>query len=242
MRIRVDPLSPGHAQGRVVTGKGSVAPDPSGPPPVVVVSPGPEPASLDSFRALDRAGRDPSAVILPRPSPDMVRALALAKIPAVRFDQAGALLDGDEVTVDGAEGYLELPAVKEVPVVTAILRDARGHILLLRRSEKVGSFRGFWAGVSGFLEASSPLEQALIEIGEETSLSRSDVRLEREGNRVYARDGARMFVVHPFLFATSRTDIRIDWEHTEFTWVPPSDVPKYRTVPGMDRVFATLGV
>ncbi|GAI08379.1 unnamed protein product, partial [marine sediment metagenome] len=44
-----------------------------------------------------------------------------------------------------------------------------GEILLLRRSERVGSYRGRWAGVSGYIEK-TPDEQAMVEIEEETSL------------------------------------------------------------------------
>ena len=52
-------------------------------------------------------------------------------------------------------------------VVTAFL-IADKKILLLRRSEKVGTHKGKWAAVSGYLEGSEdPLQRAQIEIQEE---------------------------------------------------------------------------
>jgi isopentenyldiphosphate isomerase len=39
-----------------------------------------------------------------------------------------------------------------------------GRILLLRRSSTVRTYRGMWAGVSGSIESSTPLGQAIREI------------------------------------------------------------------------------
>jgi len=52
-------------------------------------------------------------------------------------------------------------------IVTSFLfKD--GKVLLLKRSNKVGSFRGKWAGISGYIENETSLEAALREIKEET--------------------------------------------------------------------------
>ena len=59
--------------------------------------------------------------------------------------------------------------MKEIAVVTCFLTH-RGRILLLKRSDRVGSYRGRWAGVSGYMET-EPDAQALVEIFEETGLA-----------------------------------------------------------------------
>ena len=59
-------------------------------------------------------------------------------------------------------------------VVTCFL-ESDGEILLLRRSQQVGSYHGRWAGVSGYVET-TPDEQALTEITEETSLQPEDLQ------------------------------------------------------------------
>jgi len=49
--------------------------------------------------------------------------------------------------------------MQEAKVVTCFLlrRAAAGdEVLLLRRSQKVGTYRGRWAGVSGYLEEAAP--------------------------------------------------------------------------------------
>ena len=44
------------------------------------------------------------------------------------------------------------------------------RVLLLPRSQEVRTHQGKWAGVSGSIEAASPLDQAVQEIREETGL------------------------------------------------------------------------
>ena len=59
-------------------------------------------------------------------------------------------------------------------VVTAFLALGE-QILLLRRSDRVSTYKGRWAGVSGTVEAGlTPIEQAIQEIEEETGLSTTD--------------------------------------------------------------------
>lgn len=147
---------------------------------------------------------------------------------------------GDSVRIDGGSGLVEISGVTEHPVVTSILVRPDGRILLLKRSERVGSFRGRWAGVSGFLEESDPRRQALKEIREETGIPPSALTPLAEGAPVYSRDGPHLFVVHPFAYLVGSDQVRIDWEHTEFEWVDPGEIGRRPTVPKLDRVWAEL--
>ena len=55
-------------------------------------------------------------------------------------------------------------------IITAFI-EYRGKILLLRRSQKVKTMKGKWAGVSGYIEKSEePVTRAVTEIEEETGL------------------------------------------------------------------------
>lgn len=116
-------------------------------------------------------------------------------------------------------------------MVTSFLERPDGRILLLRRSQHVGSFRGHWAGVSGFLEEPTACAQAVKEVGEETGIAPDSLTLAAEGSPVYARDGSRVYVVTPFRFTVDRPGIHLDWEHTRSEWVRPSAIAGRRTVP-----------
>jgi len=115
-------------------------------------------------------------------------------------------------------------------VVTCFIMHG-GKILLLKRSSSVGSFRGYWAGVSGFLE-SNPLKQAYTEIEEETGLGQADITLVKSGATISAWDEGYEWIVHPFLFElTSAREITLDWENEQFCWIVPEEMADYRTVP-----------
>jgi hypothetical protein len=162
------------------------------------------------------------------------------RIPTIARIDADVLREGEMVEVNGTLGVLHIDGVEEVGVVTSFLERSDGRILLLERSSKVGSFQGHWAGVSGFLEAASPLEQAFREILEETGLTANDIELRSEGAPVLSRDGSHVFVVHPYRFRAVRTDVRLDWEHTRAEWVDPSEIRRRPTVPKLDRAWESV--
>lgn len=130
----------------------------------------------------------------------------------------------------------------EKHVVTCFL-ESDGEILLLRRSQKVGSYQGRWAGVSGYVET-TPDKQALTEISEETGLQPEDLQLLKKGKILTVEDeelGTR-WLVHPYLFhINDRSKIRTDWEHLDSKWISPKDIVNYATVPrlkeALDSVF-----
>lgn len=124
-------------------------------------------------------------------------------------------------------------------VVTCFLQSNQ-RILLLHRSDKVGSYQGKWAGVSGYLEeAEDPLQRARIEIQEEVGLSSAQASLVRSGEplRIFDEQKDNVWIVHPFLFEVHEQNLRLDWEHTESKWIDPDDLRSYETVPGLKDAF-----
>lgn len=132
-------------------------------------------------------------------------------------------------------------------VVTCFLlrhEDGDERIFLVRRSEHVRTYRGAWAGVSGYLEAGvEPLAQAYTELWEETSLDRAAVRLLASGEPLAVANAAAglSWVVHPFLFAILAPDrMRTDWEATATMWVAPDAVTQLATVPRLAETLARV--
>ncbi len=133
----------------------------------------------------------------------------------------------------------------EKHIVTCFL-EHDNKILLLKRSQKVGTYQEQWAGVSGYIETTDD-QQAIIEIKEETGLSKEDVQLLSKGEPLEIIDEVinRKWIVHPYLFhVTDPGKITIDWEHTEAKWIEPHEIILYETVPGLketlDRVIDNL--
>ncbi len=139
------------------------------------------------------------------------------------------------------------PAQSTVPthVVTCfVLRRDRGHdeLLLVRRSERVRTYRGLWAGVSGYIEPGmTALEQAYVELHEEAGLVEADLTLLRTGVPLPVNDTATglAWVVHPFLFVVALPErIQTDWEARAVQWVAPDTLAGMETVPGLVESLA----
>ncbi len=131
--------------------------------------------------------------------------------------------------------------LQEKEVVTCFL-ESENEILILRRSEQVGTYQGRWAGVSGYVETIAD-EQALVELEEETSLCGEDLKLVKRGKPLLIEDkklGVK-WVVHPYLFhIKDRSKIKIDWEHKEVRWIDPKDLDSYQTVPMLKETLARV--
>jgi 8-oxo-dGTP pyrophosphatase MutT (NUDIX family) len=127
-------------------------------------------------------------------------------------------------------------------VVTAFLRH-QGRVLLVRRSARVGSYRGRWSAISGYLEDPDPLQQALREVAEETGLDKAVLRLRARAEplEVPAPELGVCWRVYPFLFEIDDpARIRLDWENTELCWVRPPELAAMNTVPALAEALAAV--
>ncbi|MFX1449862.1 MAG: NUDIX domain-containing protein [Promethearchaeota archaeon] len=122
-------------------------------------------------------------------------------------------------------------------VVTNFLRY-NNKILILKRSSKVGTYQGKWAGISGYIEEDDlhPKMRAKMEIFEETKLEEKDIKLIKEGMPLEIIDNEKkiLWIVHPFLWDVSTDKINIDWEHKTCKWIAPDKLENYETVPRLN--------
>ena len=183
-------------------------------------------------------GLAPAAIINNSAEPIIATGAIIAEIPMVDSVDTSVIRTGDDLQVDADLGTLEIANVIEKHVVTAIVRS-KGKILLLRRSDKVGSFRGEWAGVSGYIEDHEGDEDA----ARRELLEEIDIEVPRFSKKIDTqmfRDGDTVWCVHPFLVDAKNPKIKTNWEHQAFEWVSPKDVSGYSTVPGLQQVICKL--
>ena len=123
-------------------------------------------------------------------------------------------------------------------VVTSILQND-DKILILRRSEKVKSFKFMWAGISGYLEKNEDLlSRALIEIKEETGINKNDLILMKILNyKVVEIGNNKTIKIYPFYFCSKTREISIDWEHCEIKWILKTQVDEYNMVPKLSEII-----
>ena len=125
-----------------------------------------------------------------------------------------------------------------VPVVTAFAY--RGDkIILIKRSERVGTYPGHWAAFSGYIER-LPLNQARTELLEEAGLIVGHTHLRGIGIPFPVDDieAGHRWLVFPFLFKLEDgVEIKTDWETAEWGWFSPEEIPALKAVPGLDKVL-----
>ena len=222
------PLSPGRANGRLR----GVDPEPI--------------ARLDDAILVVAGAAWPPAT---RPPPGVRGAVVVGtlplkvprdRLPAVAGFDRDLLREAEVVSLDGSAGTLTIEGVKESHVVTVFLQRADGQVLLLLRSAQVGTFQGRWAGVSGYLEDPTPLDQARREVREETGVGPDRLELAAEGAPVLVRESGVVFIVHPFRFRITGEAVHLDWEHEKAEWVDPSEIARRTTVPKLDRAWAAV--
>ena len=128
-------------------------------------------------------------------------------------------------------------------IVTCFLKKS-DKILILKRSNKVKSMKGLWAGISGIIEKNEPpLARAKIEIFEELGIKNDEIKLLKEAEKmriVSPQYENHEWEVFPFLFEIKESKIKLNWENSEFKWIKAEDISNYETVPNLDKVLFNL--
>lgn len=133
-----------------------------------------------------------------------------------------------------------------MPEVVTCLLENNGKILILKRSDNVRTYRGLWGGVAGYIEKDeTPFDAAIKEISEEVGIKKEDIKLIKKNEPLSFSDcynGKNYdWTIYSYLFAVQNKDnIKIDWEHTEFKWIFPSEIENFKTVPHLKEVVKKM--
>ncbi len=143
----------------------------------------------------------------------------------------------------GLQPTAEPTTVNRTEIVLVVVQSG-GRICVARRSEQVGTSRGLWSVVMGYVERGvEPAEQAWNEIREELGLQPPDVWLVRSGPPLPLTSPAsrKQFLVYPFLFdSAAECVVVLNWEHSEMAWVEPSRLSDADCVPWQRDVVLAL--
>jgi len=112
--------------------------------------------------------------------------------------------------------------MRATKIVTSFIRD-NDKLLILKRSDKVKSMKGLWAGISGITENNEePLTRAKIEIFEEVGITEDKINLIKatEEMRISSPQYKNHeWVLFPFLFEANNPKIILNWENSDFKWI-----------------------
>ncbi len=133
--------------------------------------------------------------------------------------------------------------MRSTKIVTSFIRDNE-KLLILKRSDKVKSMKGLWAGISGIIEKNEdPLKRAKIEIFEEVGITEDVITLVRSAEKMKIDSPQyenHEWEIFPFLFETKNPTIKLNWENSEFKWINVEELEKYETVPSLQKVLFNL--
>ena len=131
-------------------------------------------------------------------------------------------------------------------VATSLLINNDGKLLILKRSEKVRTYKGLWEGIAGYIEDNEkPFETALKEINEEVGLEKDKVRLIKTYGPINISDNYKGdnydWEIYVFIFIIKKNSkIKIDWEHIEKRWILPAEIWDYETVPYLKEIVSKI--
>ncbi|MFB5635720.1 MAG: NUDIX domain-containing protein [Nitrosopumilus sp.] len=133
--------------------------------------------------------------------------------------------------------------MRSTKIVTSFIRND-DKLLILKRSDKVKSMKGLWAGISGIIENDEePLKRAKIEIFEEVGITEDKITLIKttEEMKIHSPQYKNHeWEIFPFLFESKNPTIKLNWENSDFRWINVEDLENYETVPSLQKVLFNL--
>ncbi len=133
--------------------------------------------------------------------------------------------------------------MRSTKIVTSFI-TSNEKFLLLKRSEKVKSMKGLWAGISGIIEKNEEsLQRAKIEIFEELGIKEDQIKLLKTAERmrvVSPQYKNHEWEIFPFLFEANNPEIKLNWENSEYKWISADELNNYKTVPNLEKVLLSL--
>jgi len=133
--------------------------------------------------------------------------------------------------------------MRSTKIVTSFIKDNE-KFLLLKRSNKVKTMKGLWAGVSGIIENNEePLKRAKIEIFEELGITEDKIKFLKSASKMKVDSPQyenHEWEIFPFLFEVKNPIIKLNWENSEYKWITFDDIKNYETVPSIEKVLFSL--
>jgi len=136
-------------------------------------------------------------------------------------------------------GQVDYTNIRYAPTINCVVTDGR-RVLLLKRSDEMRLYPGYWNGASGFLDDTQDIEDKVLEeLREELGLGPLDIVSIKRGNVVLqeAPEYNKTWLVVAVLVTVKTQEHITDWETEKAEWMSPEDVYKHQLLPGFAEVF-----
>lgn len=139
-------------------------------------------------------------------------------------------------------GQVDFTDVRWAPVVNCVVKYGR-KILLVKRSDTLRLYPGYWNGISGFLDDKKSLEEKVQEeLREELGIKKSQIVSIKLG-KIFDQEAPKYkktWIVHPVLVTVSTDAVTLDWEAREYQWLLPREVWQLKLLPGFEQVLQSF--
>lgn len=125
---------------------------------------------------------------------------------------------------------------RSAPVLVIFVKH-RDKYLIVKRSNKMLTYKGLWSCLAGFVDDEKSMEEKVIfEIEEELGLKKTDIKEIKTGETYLFVDKEldREWIRHVYLVEITNPNIKLSWEHSGYAWITTSDLKNYETTPGFE--------
>lgn len=139
-------------------------------------------------------------------------------------------------------GQVDYTNARWAPVINCLVRH-KDRILVVRRSEVLNFYPGYWNGVSGFLDDKKSLrEKVEHEIEEEVGIPGNMIDSVLLGEIFHQEESkyGKTWIVHPVLVDVLTDEVTLDWEAKEYKWISPKEAEGLNLLPGFEKVLEKL--
>lgn len=134
---------------------------------------------------------------------------------------------------------------KKTCAVMTIFVEFKGKVLIMKRSDKVSTYKGKWMTLAGYYDEKVPLRKKVLEeFREEIGLDYKIIKSFEVFTPIKIPDkkiNKEWMIFTCKIVLKKRPKIKLDWEHTGYKWVKPDEVLKMDIVPSlaasMDKVY-----
>lgn len=136
------------------------------------------------------------------------------------------------------DGRINYTNSNKAPVLIIFIKY-KDKILLLKRSKNVSTYKNLWSTVAGFIDEQKSLKQKVLEeLKEEINITNKEIKNIKFAKPYEYKDKKinKTWLRYPVLVELKEVPkIKLDFEHTEFKWLKPQAITKYKTAPGLNK-------
>lgn len=136
------------------------------------------------------------------------------------------------------DGRIDYSDSDEAPVIIVFVKS-KDKILLLKRSDKVRTYKRRWNTVAGYLDEIRPIREKIIEeLRDEIGINENNVKSIniKDSYKIKDKEIDKTWIVHPALVELkNKIELKLDWEHTEYKWIKVEELKNFDTVKDLDK-------